>query len=73
MRDTERGRDIGRWRGRLLEGSPMQDSIPDPGSHPEMKADAQLLSTQASLIVSSCLYNESRVFHITLNFATHLI
>ena len=36
MRDTE--------RGRLLTGSWMQDSIPDPGSCPEPKADAQQLS-----------------------------
>ena len=32
MRDIEkeRGRDIGRGRSRLLSGSPMWDSIPDP-------------------------------------------
>ena len=30
MRDTERGRDIGRRRSRLLAGSQMQDSIPAP-------------------------------------------
>ena len=28
MRDTERKADIGRWRSRLLAGSPMWDSIP---------------------------------------------
>ena len=28
---TERGRDIGRGRSRLLAGSPIQDSIPNPG------------------------------------------
>ena len=49
MRDRERGRDIGRGRGRLPVGSPMWDSIlgldpGTPGSHPESKADAQPLS-----------------------------
>ena len=44
MRDTERGRDTGRGRSRLHAGSPMRDSIPGPGSRPEPKADAQLLS-----------------------------
>ena len=29
--DRERGRDTDRGRNRLLAGSPMQDSIPDPG------------------------------------------
>ena len=29
-RERERGRDIGRRRTRLLAGSPMWDSIPDP-------------------------------------------
>ena len=29
MRDTQRGRDIGRGRSRLHAGSPMWDSIPD--------------------------------------------
>ena len=41
----ERGRDIDRGRSRLLTGS--QDVGLDPrtpGSHPEPKADAQLLS-----------------------------
>ena len=33
MRDTERGRDIGRGRSRLPVGSPMQDSIPGPWDH----------------------------------------
>ena len=41
MRDTERGRDIGRERSRLPVGSPMQDLI--PGSQPEPKADTQPL------------------------------
>ena len=36
--DTDRGRSI------LLAGSLMWDSIPEPGSHPEPKAEAQLLS-----------------------------
>ena len=33
MRDTERGRDIDGGRSRLLEGSPMQDSILGPWDH----------------------------------------
>ena len=45
MRDTQRrGRDIGRRRSRLLTRSLMQDSIPELGSSPEPKADAQPLS-----------------------------
>ena len=46
MRDTERkkGRHIGRGRSRLPAGKPMWDSIPGLGSHPEPKADTQLLS-----------------------------
>ena len=44
MRDTERGRDTGRERSRLLVGSPPWDSIPGLGSHPEPKAYAQPLS-----------------------------
>ena len=39
MRDTERGRDIGRGRSRLPAGSPMQDSVPGP----EPKADTHPL------------------------------
>ena len=31
MRDTRRGRDLGRERSRLPARSRMQDSIPDPG------------------------------------------
>ena len=41
---AHRGRDLGRGRNRLPIKSPMQDSIPDPGSRPEPKADAQPLS-----------------------------
>ena len=41
---TQRGRDIDRGRSRLLAESPMWDLIPGPGSHPELKVDAQLLS-----------------------------
>ena len=37
MRDTERGRNIGRGRSRLSAGSLLWDLI--PGSHPELKAD----------------------------------
>ena len=33
MRDTKRGRDIGRGRSRLPVGSLMQDSIPGPWDH----------------------------------------
>ena len=33
MRDTKRGRDIGRGRSRLPEGSLMWDSIPEPWDH----------------------------------------
>ena len=42
---TERGRDTGRERSRLLAGSPMQDSKPELQDHaPELKADTQPLS-----------------------------
>ena len=48
MRDTKRGRDIGRGRrSRLPAGSLMQDLIPGPqdrATRPEPKADAQTLS-----------------------------
>ena len=44
MRDTETGRDTGRERSRLPAGSLVWDSIPDPGSRPEAKADAQPVS-----------------------------
>ena len=44
MRDNERDRDTGRGRSRLYARSPVWDSIPDPGSRPELKADAQPLS-----------------------------
>ena len=33
MRDTQRGRDLGRWRSRIPEGSLLQDSIPGPWDH----------------------------------------
>ena len=33
MRDTDRGRDIGRGRSRLPAGSVMGDSIPGPQDH----------------------------------------
>ena len=42
MRDTHRGRDIGKGRSRLHAGSPTWDSI--SGSCPEPKADTQTLS-----------------------------
>ena len=46
MRDTERRRDIGRGRSRLPAGSPTDVRLDPgtPGSCPELKADAQLLS-----------------------------
>ena len=44
MRDTERGRDIGGGRSRLPVGTPYGTLSQDPGSPPERKADAQLLS-----------------------------
>ena len=45
MRDTERGRDIGRGKSRLPVGSQVQDSLPGTSaSHPESKADTQPLS-----------------------------
>ena len=45
MRDTERGRDEGRGRGRLPAGRPDVGLEPRTlGSHPEPKADAQPLS-----------------------------
>ena len=45
MRDTERGRDIGRGRGRLSAGDPNVELYPrTPGSCPEPKVDAQPLS-----------------------------
>ena len=39
MRDTGRGRDIGRGSSQLLTGSLMWNSIPRLGSPPELKAD----------------------------------
>ena len=46
MRNTKREAetDTGRRRSRLLAGSLMWDSIPGPGSHPELKVNVQLLS-----------------------------
>ena len=45
MKDTERGRDTGRGRSRLPHGKPDARLDPrTPGSHPEPKADAQVLS-----------------------------
>ena len=53
MRDTEIGRDISRWKGRLPAGSLMQDLILEPwnpqdhsimGLHPGLKADTQPVS-----------------------------
>ena len=51
-RETHRERrDIDRRTSRLLAGSPMWDSIPRPGSCPETKADAQLLSHPGALVI----------------------
>ena len=47
--ETQRGRDTGRRRSRLPAGSPMWDSIPGPGSRPELKVDAQPLSHPSAL------------------------
>ena len=44
IHEIHTGRDIDGGRSRLPVGSPMWDSILDPGSHPEPKAHAQLLS-----------------------------
>ena len=33
MRDTQKGRDLGRRRSRLLAGSPIWDSVPRPRDH----------------------------------------
>ena len=62
MRDTDRGRDIGRGRGRLFAGSPMQDSIPGPGITPELKADTQPLSYQG--IPAVIFKNSKRAGHL---------
>ena len=37
MRDTERGRDIGRGRNKLHTGSPMWDGVRTSGSRPKLK------------------------------------
>ena len=44
MRDTQRGKDIGRGRNRLSTGSPMWDQSQYSGITPKPKADAQPLS-----------------------------
>ena len=46
MKDTGRGRDIGKERSRLLAGSPIWAGLDPrtPGSLPEQKAAAQPLS-----------------------------
>ena len=43
-RERERGRKLGRERSRLPTRSRIWESIPDSGSHPESKAEAQPLS-----------------------------
>ena len=49
-RGRERGRDIGRGSSRLPAGTRCGTRSLDPGSCPEPKADAQLLSHQVSLL-----------------------
>ena len=58
MRDTERGKDIGRGRSRLLIGSLLGDSISGLGSCPEPKADAQLLSCPR---IPELLFNRKKI------------
>ena len=43
-RDTEKEADTGRRRSRLPSGSPMQDHLGTPGSHPGPKAGTKPLS-----------------------------
>ena len=70
MRDTERGRDIGRGRSRLLMGSQMRDSILDLGSCPERKADAEPLSHHLFFhapfwvftVINMTLHNDSQIY-----------
>ena len=50
QKERERPRDTGRGRSSHLSGSPIWDSIPDPGSCPELKTDTQLLSHPGVLI-----------------------
>ena len=52
MRDTERGRDIGRRRSRLPAESSMQDSIPGPRDYDlSQKQTFNCLATQVPLDV----------------------
>ena len=63
MRHRERSRDTGRGKSRLLEGSPMWDSIPGPpGSQPKLKADAQPLNHPSVPI--NCLIANNSIYHI---------
>ena len=59
MRDTERGRDIGRGRSRLHAVSPMWDLIPGPWDHTELKADAQPLSLPGAPTITSSVSKPS--------------
>ena len=65
MRDPEieRGRDTGRERSRLFAGRPMQNLI--PGSPPELKGDAQLLSHPSFLKYYNLKY-DCFSFHLRL-------
>ena len=62
--DTERSRDIDRGRSRLLAGSLMWDLIPGLGSHPEPKADIQLLSHPG--VCPQCYTLECKLMLISL-------
>ena len=49
MRDTDRGKDVGKRRSRFPAGSLMRGLDPRiPGSHPAWKADAQPLNHPAA-------------------------
>ena len=58
MRDTERGRNLGRKRSRLPMGSPMWDSIP---GQRQPKADTQTLSHPAAPKLRNSSYVRSIV------------
>ena len=57
-REKERGGDTGRGRSRLPAGSPMWDSIRDPGITPQAEGGAKPLGHQGCLFISIL----SRVF-----------
>ena len=51
MRDTERGRDVGRGKNRLPAGSPMWDSIPRP-LHLQLRNNHQTTQTSPKTILN---------------------